>query len=53
MVNYLDRIKCATSWLDKSIKLHKIHMDDPATATQESQEELNKQIINARKCLTG
>lgn len=52
MVNDTDRINCTIVWLDKAIGLHKVHMDDPSTATQESQELLNKQILNAKKCLT-
>ncbi len=46
-----DKINCAIYWLDEAIKLHKIHMEYPSTATQESQELMMRQIVNARRCL--
>lgn len=45
------KIDCTIFGLDKAIKLHDIHMKDPATTTEPSQEELMKYIIDAYECL--
>lgn len=53
MMNDQSKISCATSWLEKALKLHELHMKDPATTTEESQKELMDQIKKAHECLTG
>lgn len=51
MTHMQEKINCAISNLEKAIKLHDIHMKDPSTATEPSQKELDRYIINAYKCL--
>ena len=51
MTHIQEKINCAISNLEKAIKLHDIHMKDSSTATEPSQKELDRYIINAYKCL--
>lgn len=48
-----ERLKCADFWLEKSIKLHEMHLKDPSMATNKSQMELMKQMVYAHECITG
>lgn len=48
-----ERLKCADYWLEKSIELHKLHMEDPSTANNKSQMELMKQMVYAHECIIG
>lgn len=41
----------AVKILDKSIRLHQLHMESPSSATEESQEELMEMLKSARSAL--
>lgn len=47
------RLKCADLWLEKAIELHELHMEDPSTATNESQMELMDYMMHAHECIIG
>jgi hypothetical protein len=49
----LDRLECARFWLKKAIELHKVHLKDPSTATNESQMEMMDQMMRAYDCIIG
>lgn len=47
------RLNCTYFWLEKAIQLHQLHMEDPSTATNESQMELMDYMIHAHECIKG
>jgi hypothetical protein len=49
----LMRLECCDFWLDKAIKLHKMHMKNPKIATNESQIRLMAQMVRANRYLAG
>ena len=49
----LARLDCARSWLEDAIELHKVHLKDPSTATNESQMEMMDQMMRADDCIIG
>lgn len=49
----LARLDCARFWLQQAIDLHKVHLKDPSTATNESQMLMMDQMMRAYDCLTG
>jgi len=49
----LARLDCARFWLQQAIDLHKVHLKDPSTATNESQMLMMDQMMRAYDCLIG
>jgi len=47
------RLHCADFWLKEAIELHDVHLKDPSTATEESQEEMMYQMMRAHECVKG
>jgi hypothetical protein len=47
------RLTCADFWLQKAIKLHKVHLKDPSTAIEKSQMEMMDQMMLAHECIKG
>lgn len=47
------RLNCADSWLEKAIEIHEMHLEDPGTATDESQMEMMEQMMHAHECIIG
>lgn len=53
LLDKIDKIpecECVTENLEDAMKLHEVHINDPKTATDESQILLNKFIKDAYKC---
>lgn len=50
---FQSRLNCTDFWLEKAIELHELHMEDPSTATNESQMELMDCMIHAHECMIG
>jgi hypothetical protein len=46
-------LDCARLWLEKAIKLHAMHLENPKSATNESQMEMMDQMMQAKKYLAG
>jgi hypothetical protein len=44
------QMQCADDWLDRSIALHRKHMDNPSTKTDASQKELLKEMRRSYNC---
>jgi hypothetical protein len=47
------RLDCAQFWLKQAIELHKIHLKNPSTATNESQLKMMYQMMRAYECIVG
>lgn len=47
------RLKCADFWLEQAIELHEMHLENPSTATDESQMEMMEQMMHAHECVIG
>jgi hypothetical protein len=48
-----DNVNLTTLWLEKAIKLHAMNLENPRTATNESQMRLMNQMMQARECIGG
>jgi|GEM_PF-3672555 len=46
-------LDCVRPWLEMAMELHDLHLREPGTATNESQDELMDQISRAHMCITG
>ena len=46
-----DNVNLTTLWLEKAIKLHAMNLENPRTATNESQMRLMNQMMQARECI--
>lgn len=44
-------IKCAIESIKSARELHDIHLNDPSTATDESQKELMGYILKSERCI--
>lgn len=49
-INKVPECECVTRNLEDAMKLHEVHINDPKTATDESQMLLNNFIKNAYQC---
>lgn len=47
------RLNCAQFWLEQAIEMHEMHLEDPSTATNESQLEMMDQMMRAYECIAG
>ncbi len=47
------KLDCAQFWLEQAIELHKIHLKNPSTATNESQLKMMDQMMRAYECIVG